>query len=73
MPSTPVGGDTTINEETENSTQSEQDLKNDGVILAQPVVEKPVTPLIPSTQAAQNPPFKDDENPSIQDVQNPIV
>jgi len=69
----------TIFEETDNSTQSEWDLRNDGVILAQPAVEKLVTPLlpstkdpphdveIPSTQDAQNP-FKDDENPPIQNL-----
>jgi len=79
-----MGGDT-FNEETDDSTQSEGDPKNDGVILAQPAVDKPITPLIPSiedpphdaenlsTQDAQNPPSKDDENPLVQDVQNPIV
>ena len=63
----------TIFEETDDSTQSECDSKNDGVILAQPAMEKPITPLIPSTktqdaenlstQDAQDPPSKDDENP----------
>ena len=59
--------------------------KNDVVILTQPAVDQPITPLIPSivdpphdaenlsTQDAQNPPSKDDENPLVQDVQNPIV
>ena len=80
--STLVGGDT-INEEIEDSTQSKRD-PQDGVILAQPAVERPVTPLIPSTeapqdaknpstQAAQDPPSKDDENPPAQDVQDPLV
>ena len=77
LPMTPVGGDT-INEETGDSTQSEWNPKDDGVILAQLAVERPVTPLIPftkdpppqdaenpSTQVAQNPPSKDDENPPV--------
>ena len=78
LPSTPTSD--TIFEETKDSTQSERDPKNDGVVLAQPAVEKPVTPLILSTEAPQdteNPsiqdahdlPSKDDENP--QDVQAP--
>ena len=71
IPSTPA--DDTIFEETDDSTQSERDLKNDGVVLAQPAVEKPVTPMIPSTevQVTDNPPTQDvqdlppkgDENP----------
>ena len=80
---TPAGGGT-ISEETDDFTQSERDPKDDGVILAQLVVERPVNPLIPSTedplpqdaknpstQDTQNPPSKDDENPPVQDVQNP--
>ena len=39
LPSTLVGD--TIFEETDNSTQSKWDPKNDGVVLAQPAVEKP--------------------------------
>lgn len=82
LPSTPVGD--TIFEEVDDSTQLDLDPKNDSVILAQPVMEKPVSPLIlstedppheteiPSTQDTQNP-LKDDENLPIQDVQNPIV
>uniref|UniRef100_A0A7N2LUF8 Uncharacterized protein n=1 Tax=Quercus lobata TaxID=97700 RepID=A0A7N2LUF8_QUELO len=84
LPTTPAGGDT-VSEETDNSIQLERDPKDDGVILAQPAVERPVTPLIPSTedplqdaknpstQDTQNPPSKDDENPLVQDVQNPLV
>ena len=49
LPSTPVGN--TIFEETDDSTQSKRDPKNDGVVLSQLAVEKPVTPLIPSTEA----------------------
>ena len=63
LPSTPTGGDT-ISEETDDSTQSEWDPKDDGVILTQPVVERLVTPLIPSTE---DPP-QDAENPSTQDA-----
>ena len=78
---TPTGD--TIFEETNNSTQLEWDPKNNGVFLAQPAMEKPVTPLIPSTEAqdaekpptqdVQDPPFKDDGNPSASDVQDPLV
>ena len=71
LPSTP--SDTTFYE-IDDSTQSERDPKNDGVVLAQAAVEKPVTPLIPSTKAPQDaenlstqgtrdPPFKDNKNP----------
>ena len=42
--------DDTIFEETYNSTQSERDPNDDGVVLAQPSMEKPVTPLIPSNK-----------------------
>ena len=66
LPSTPMGGDT-FNEETDDSTQSEGDPKNDGVILAQPAVERPVTPLIPSAEDLP----QDIENPSTQDAQKP--
>ena len=59
LPSTPIGGDT-ISEEIDDSTQSKRDPKIDGVILAQPAMEKPVTPLILSTK---DPPH-DAENPS---------
>ena len=43
LPSTSMGDDT-IREETNDFTQSEQDPKNDGVILAQLAVEKPLLP-----------------------------
>jgi len=43
-----LAGDT-IFEETDDSTQLEQDPKNNGVVLTQPAMEKPVTPLILST------------------------
>ena len=58
----------TIFEETNDSTQSEWDPRNDDVILAQPTVEKLVTPLLPSTK---DPPH-DAEIPSTQDDQNPL-
>ena len=44
---TPAIGDT-ISKETGDSTQLERDPKDDDVILAQPVVERPITPLISS-------------------------
>ena len=66
LPSTPAG-DTTF-EEIDDSTQLEWDPKNDSVVLAQRAVETPITPLIPSTEAPQ-----DAENPSTQDVQDPLV
>ena len=49
MPSTPAVD--TIFEETDDSTQSKWDPKNDGVVLTQPTVEKPITLVIPSTKA----------------------
>ena len=69
MPTTPTDGDT-VSEETNNSTQSERDPKDNGVVLAQPVVEGPIAPLVPS---ADNPPSKAAENPSSQDAQNTSV
>ena len=47
LPSTPVVD--TIFEETDESTQSKQDPKDDSAILAQPAVDPSVTPLISST------------------------
>ena len=84
LSSTLTSGDT-ISEEINDSTQSEQDPKYDGIILAQLAVERPVTPLIPSaedlpqdienpsTQDAQNPLSKDNKNPPVQDIHNPLV
>ena len=69
MLTTPTDGDT-VSEETNNSTQSERDPKDNGVVLAQPVVEGPVAPLVPS---ADNPPSKAAENPSSQDAQNTSI
>ena len=82
LSSTPTG-DTTF-EETDTSTQSERDPKNDGVVLAQPAVDTPITPLIlsteapqvaekPPTQNLQDPSSKDDENLPAQDAQDPLV
>ena len=51
LPSTPASD--TIFEETNNSTQSKRDPKDDGVVLAQPTVDKPITPLIPSNEAQE--------------------
>ena len=74
---TPAGGDT-ISEEADDSTQSEQDPKDDDVVLAQPVVEGPVAPLVlstddPPSKAAESPSTPDVENPSSQDAQNRLV
>ena len=71
-PSLTPAGDT-IFEETDNSTQSERDPKDDGVVLTQPVVEKLVTPLIPSnkTQEAKNPSTQDTQVPPPKDNVNP--
>uniref|UniRef100_A0A7N2MDM9 Uncharacterized protein n=1 Tax=Quercus lobata TaxID=97700 RepID=A0A7N2MDM9_QUELO len=75
MPSTPAGD--SIFKETDDSTQPEWDPKNNGVVLVQPAVEKPVTPVISSTaaQVAENPPTqdvqdlpKDDGNPLAPDA-----
>ena len=48
LPSTFAGD--TIFKETDDSTQSERDPKDDGVVLAQTTMEKPVTRLIPSNE-----------------------
>ena len=82
LPTIPTSGDI-VSEETEDSTQSERDPKDDDVVLAQPAVEGPVAPLAssvddpflkdagnPSVHDAQNLPAEDDENPSSQDTQN---
>ena len=79
LPSTPAGD--TIFEEIDYSTQFEQDPNDDGVVLAQPAMEKPATPLIPSNEAqdvenpsthdAQDLPFRDDEN--LQDAPTALV
>ena len=69
MPMTPAGGDT-VSEETDDSTHSKQDPKDDGVVLAQPTLEGLVAPLVPSTE---DPPSKDAESPSTSDAQNPLA
>ena len=58
LPTTPVDGDTD-SEETSDSTHIEQGSKDDGVVLAQPAQERPVTSLIPSTK-----------DPSLKDARN---
>lgn len=63
LPSTLANGNIVL-EETDNSTQSKRDPKDDDVILAQPVVDGAITSLIPSTE---DPP-QDVENPSTQDA-----
>ena len=64
MPMTPTSGDI-ISEETDDSTYSEQDPKDDGMVLAQPTLEGPVAPLVLS---AKDPPLNNIENPSTQDT-----
>ena len=59
LSSTPA--DDTIFQETNDSTRAP---KNNGVILTQPAMEKPVTPMIPSADA------QDDEDPPTQDVED---
>lgn len=49
LPTTPAGGDS-FSEKTNNFTHTEQDPKDDGVVLAQPTVEGPVAPLVPSAR-----------------------
>ena len=65
--SSTLAGDDTACKETNDFIQSERDPTNDGVILAQPTVERPVTPLVPSTKDSPH----DAENPSTQDAQKP--
>ena len=69
MPMTPAGGDT-VSEETDDSTHSKRDSKDDGVVLAQPTLEGLVAPLVPSVE---DPPSKDAESPSTSDAQNPLA
>ena len=66
MPTTPTFSDT-INEETDDSTHIEQDLKDDSVVLAQPTLEKLVTPLVSS---AEDPHAHDALNFTTQDASN---
>ena len=50
MPSTPGGGNI-VDEESDDSTHiEEQDLKDDGVVLTQPILDGSVAPLVPSTK-----------------------
>ena len=67
LPTTPTCGNT-ASEETDNSTQSVRDPKDDGVVLAQPAIEGPVTPLAPY---ADDPPSKNVEIPYAPDTENP--
>ena len=63
---TPTRSDT-VSDETDDSTESERDPKDDGVVLAQPVVEGPVIPLAPSTN---DPPAHDTPNSATLDALN---
>jgi len=71
---TPAFGDI-VNEETDDSTHTEQDPKDDSVVLAQPALEKPVTPLVssivdPLAHDAQNFAAQNAPNSSAQNTQN---
>ena len=64
---TPVGD--TIQEDVGDSTESKSDPKDDSIILTQPTMDPPITPLVPSTEPlnvetlAQDVQDKDDKNP----------
>ena len=62
LPSTPTSN--TILEESDDSTESEADPKDDSVVLAQTAMDQPTILLTPSA----NPP--NTEDPSTQDVQD---
>ena len=66
MLTTPAFGDT-VSEETDDSTHTEKDLKDDGMVLVQLALEKPVTPLVPS---AEDPFVHDAQNFAVQDAPN---
>ena len=60
LPTTPTGD--TIPEGANDATELEQDTQDDGIILAQPIVNPSIIPLTPLA----NPPVADD--PSSQDA-----
>ena len=66
LPTTPTRSDT-ITDETDDSTESERDPKDDGVVLAQPTIEGPVVPLAPF---ANDPPAHDTPNSAALDAPN---
>lgn len=59
LPTTPAHGDI-ISEETNDSTESKQDSKDDGVVLAQPTIDGSIIPLALSTN---DPPNQDARTP----------
>ena len=59
LPSTPTGD--TIQKETDDSIESNP--KDDSIVLAQPAMDAPVTPLVPSTEPLNV------EDPLAQDTQ----
>lgn len=62
VPTTPGGSDT-VNEESDDSTHmEEQDLKDDNMVIAQPILVSPITLWVSSA-----------EDPSIQNVVDPTV
>nr|POE57310.1 hypothetical protein CFP56_23312 [Quercus suber] len=61
VPMTPAGSET-ISEESDDSPHTKEWVtKNNGVVIAQPVLDGTVTLLVLSVE---NPPIKDVENPS---------
>nr|POE81108.1 hypothetical protein CFP56_38029 [Quercus suber] len=73
-----LAGDDIVSKETDDSTQSEWDPKDDGVVLVQPAIEGPITPLVPSvddphSKDAESLSASDVENPFSQDAQNPSI
>lgn len=65
LSTTPADADT-VNKETEDSTLANQGFKDDGVVLAQSALERPVIPFVKD-------PFKDADNPFAQDAQNSLA
>ena len=63
---TPADGNT-VNEETDDSTQSKWDPKDDGVVLAQLAIKGPVIPFVLS---AEDPPTPDALNSTAHDAPN---
>ena len=66
LPTTPVGGDT-VSEKTNDSTQLKWDPKDDGVVLAQLAIERPV---IPFALSAEDPPTPNALNSTAHDAPN---
>lgn len=54
MSTIPARGDF-VCEETDDSTHTKQDPKDDGMVFVQPTLERPVAPLVPYVEDAKNP------------------